>query len=330
MGSRMRSLGRSLSIGMVLALLAALLIAVAVPGQVVANGQLEVVRSYDYSQEELPEGIAVDKRGNLYVSLGPLGQIWQISPDGSESLLADFAELASLGLAVDGPGNVYVAHCSFNPDTHGVYLVANGSSAQRLPGTEAIGFPNGLAFDKRGNLYVTDSSLGAIWRIPRRGSAELWLQHVLLEGLGEIPEYPPIGANGIAYRRGNLYVANTEKGLLVRIPILKGGCAGDPVIIAEGPELYGLDGIALDVHGNIYAALIVQSRLVRIDPVGGGVVELATAGDGLDEPASLAFGTGKGDRRSLFVTNYALMPPEAGFGPAVLKMEVGVPGLPLP
>jgi sugar lactone lactonase YvrE len=326
----MDSKSRSLSIGMALALLAALLIAVAAPGQIGANGLIEVVRSYDDPQVELPEGIAVDKRGNLYVSLAPPGQIWKITPDGAESLLADFGEWGSLGLAVDAPGNVYFGHSSFNPDTHGVYLVAKGGGVERLLGTEAIGLPNALAFDKRGNLYVTDSSLGAIWRIRRRGSVELWLQHVLLEGLGEIPDYPPIGANGIAYRHRNLYVANTEKGLMLRIPILKSGAAGDPEIIAEGPHLYGLDGIALDVHGTIYAALVLQSKLVRINPVNGDVVELATAADGIDEPASLAFGTGRGDRQSLFVTNYAVMPPEAGFGPAVLKMDVGVPGLPLP
>jgi sugar lactone lactonase YvrE len=289
-----------------------------------------VVRSYDYSQAELPEGVAVDKRGNLYVSLAPPGQIWKISPNGSESLLADFAEWGSLGLAVDAPGNVYFTHSSFISDTHGVYRVTKDGDVRRLPGTEAIGLPNALAFDKRGNLYVTDSSVGAIWRIRRRGFVEQWLQHVMLEGLGEIPGYPPIGANGIAYRHGSLYVANTEKGLLVRVPILKGGAAGEPELIAEGPHLYGLDGIALDVHGDIYAALVLQSKLVRIDPVDGDVVELATASDGLDEPASLAFGTGKGHRQSLFVTNYAVIDPEAGFGPAVLKIDVGVPGLPLP
>jgi sugar lactone lactonase YvrE len=326
----MDSKSRSLSTGLALALLAALLIAVAAPGQIGANGLIEVVRSYDDPQVELPEGIAVDKRGNLYVSLAPPGQIWKITPDGAESLLADFGEWGSLGLAVDAPGNVYFGHSSFNPDTHGVYRVTRSGDVKRLPGTEAIGLPNALAFDKRGNLYVTDSSLGAIWRIRRRGSVELWLQHVLLEGLGEIPDYPPIGANGIAYRHRNLYVANTEKGLMVRIPILKSGAAGDPEIIAEGPHLYGLDGIALDVHGTIYAALVLQSKLVRINAVNGDVVELATADDGIDEPASLAFGTGRGDRQSLFVTNYAVMPPEAGFGPAVLKMDVGVPGLPLP
>jgi sugar lactone lactonase YvrE len=328
---------RFLGIATALTLLAALLTVAAMPVQVGADGQIEVVKQYDALEGELPEGIAVDKKGNLYVSLGapsPLSnfaQIRKISPDGSETVLVEFEEPAAAGLAVDAPGNVYYAHFSFfNPDIHGVYRVTRDGATQRLPGTDAILFPNALAFDKVGNLYVSDSWLGAIWRIPRGGSAELWLQHELLEGLGEIPGYPPIGANGIACRHGSLYVANTEKGLIARIPILTGGDAGDPQIVAEDPGLYGLDGIALDVHGNIYAALVLQSKLVRIDPVDGEFTTLLTADDGLDEPASLAFGTGKGDRQSVFVTNYALFPPHSVEGPAVLKVDVGVPGLPLP
>lgn len=294
------------------------------------NSSVEVVRQYDYASDELPEGIAVDKRGNLYVSLSPLGQLWKIRPDGTESILLDLGEGGAGGLAVDAPGNVYMTHFSFNPATQGVYRVTKDGVSERLPGTAAMVFPNALAFDKQGNLYVTDSAFGAIWRIPQGGSAQLWLQHSLLEGLGEIPGYPPIGANGIAYRQGNLYVANTEKGLIVQIPILTGGNAGEPQIIAQGPELYGLDGIALDVHGHIYAVLVLQSKLVQIDPVDGDVTELLTVDDNLDEPASLAFGTGKGNRQSVFVTNYAVIPPEAGYGPAVLKVDLGVPGLPLP
>jgi sugar lactone lactonase YvrE len=328
---------RFLGIATALTLLAALLTVAAMPVQVGADGQIEVVKQYNASEGELPEGIAVDKEGNLYVSLGapsPLSnfaQIRKISPDGSETVLVEFEEPAAAGLAVDAPGNVYYAHFSFfNPDIHGVHRVTRDGATERLPGTEGIFLPNALAFDKVGNLYVSDSWLGAIWRIPHGGSAELWLQHDLLEGLGEIPGYPPIGANGIAYRHGSLYVANTEKGLIARIPILTGGDAGDPEIVAEDPGLYGLDGIALDVHGDIYAALVLQSKLVRIDPVDGEFTTLLTADDGLDEPASLAFGTGKGDRQTVFVTNYALFPPHSVEGPAVLKVDVDMPGLPLP
>jgi sugar lactone lactonase YvrE len=106
------------------------------------------------------------------------------------------------------------------------------------------------------------------------------------------------------------------------------GSAGEPALVAAGPELFVLDGIALDVHGNIYALVIAQSKLVRVTP-DGVITTLATAGDGLDFPASLAFGTGKGMRKSVFVTNYAIGPP-GGAGPGVLKVDVGIPGLPLP
>jgi sugar lactone lactonase YvrE len=306
-----------------------------------ASSHAEVVIEYDPAAGEFPEGIAVDKPGNVYVSLDNLGQIRKISPDGSESLFVDFGEPGLLGLAVDAPGNVYVARGTGNPATHGVWRVSPGGVGERLPGTEQIQFPNSLAFDKRGNLYVTETNAvdeygdfidGAVWRIPPGGSAELWIRHPDLAGVNwpDLPFPFPLGANGIAYRHENIYVANTEKAHVVRIPVLKDGSAGTPEIITDAfDELFVLDGIALDVHGNIYALVIAQSKLVRIDPSDGSITTLATAEDGLDFPASLAFGTGKGDRQSVYITNYAIGPP-GGAGPGVVKVDVGVPGLPLP
>jgi sugar lactone lactonase YvrE len=153
-----------------------------------------------------------------------------------------------------------------------------------------------------------------------------------------------MGANGIAFWKGSFYVANTAQGMLVRIPILSDGSPGDPVIVAGEPDgsgidcepviddLFGMDGIALDVHGNIYALLVLQNKMVRIDPNDGEVTTLLTEDDGLWNPASIAFGTGKGDRQSVFFTNYAVLDPvpPKNLGPAVLKFDLGVPGLPLP
>ncbi|HEX6306226.1 MAG TPA: SBBP repeat-containing protein [Anaerolineales bacterium] len=322
---------RSRLIKAVTALILLLLLATLGLVPVLADTQVETVATFDPLAGELPEGIAVDKVGTIYFSFDPLGEVWKISPGEPPSLFKAFGDAGALGMAVDALGNVYVARETFNPDTHGVWRIDRDGVAERLAGSENIVYPNSLAFDKRGNIYVTDTILGAVWRIPPNGATELWLQHDLLEGLN-LPEIPipfPLGANGIAFRQGNLYVANTEKAHVVRIPVLGDGSAGEPQIVAEGPALFPLDGIALDVHGNLYALAIAQSTLLRIDPADGSMTTLATADDGLDFPASLAFGTGRSNRQSVFVTNFAIGPP-GGAGPGILKIDVGMPGMPLP
>lgn len=64
----------------------------------------------------------------------------------------------------------------------------------------------------------------------------------------------------------------------------------------------------------------MQNQLVRIDPGSGRIEVLAAAEDGLHNPASLAFGSG--ERDSLYLTNFALLPPapDAGLGPAILAL----------
>ena len=122
---------------------------------------------------EAEEGMPVhrhlhDKRGTIYVTLAPLGEVVAIARDGSQRTIATLPTgegPSALGLALDARGNVYVAVVTGDPATTGVYRVARDGSAARLPGTHAITFPNGLAFDKRGTLYVTDSIAGAVWRI---------------------------------------------------------------------------------------------------------------------------------------------------------------------
>ena len=100
-------------------------------------------------------------------------------------------------------------------------------------------FPNDVTLDKRGNVYATDTSRGAVWRISPRGSAEVWADHPLLKGSGAFGFGFPIGANGIALRHNTIIVANTERGLLVALPIEPDGSAGAPTVLAESPALVG-------------------------------------------------------------------------------------------
>jgi sugar lactone lactonase YvrE len=326
-----------LRLAAVFALSAAIVSVMVVANPATASDGAEKIISFDESKGELPEGLAIDKVGNMFVSIAPLAQLWRIpagsltpEPFGSVPGFTPGEGFGLLGLATDARGNVYACMSSMNPAANGVWRFDRKTGAEhRLPGTEQIVLPNGLAFDSRGNLYVADSRLGAIWRIRPGGTAQLWLQDELLEGNGSIGLF--IGANGIAYRHGSLFVTNTEKFSLLRVKVHANGSPGEPAVIANFETGAAPDGLALDVHGGIYVALISASTIVKVSP--GGAVEVVAADDPLDWPSSVTFGTGRGQRKSLFAVNFSIgemfgAPP--GSGPGVLRINAGVPGMPLP
>ncbi len=294
-----------------------------------------VIATFDSSKGENPEGLTIDKTGTIFASFPFIGEIRAFARDGSPRLYATLPTgngFGPLGLATDPTGNIYACVVTFDPATQGVYRVARDGSSTRLPGTEAIGFPNGLALDGRGNIYVADSIGGAIWRIARGGSAEIWIQDSTLQGDGSAPLPFPVGANGIAIRGNTVYVTNTELGSLVTIAVRPDGSSGEPKVLAQNPALGGADGIALDVHGGIWVPVIAQSTIVRVSP-DGAIDTFATAQDGLDFASSIAFGTGGGNRKTLYAVNFSIAPvfgQQPGSGPALLAFNAGVPGDPLP
>jgi sugar lactone lactonase YvrE len=290
--------------------------------------QIQTLVSFDLGAGELPEGVAVDHRGNIFVSLtAPVSEIRKIAPSGAQTTLVDLGlgGFGPLGLAVDAQGNVYVAANSFDPSTQGVYRVTPGGTATRMPGTEAIAFPNGLAFDQRGNLYVADST-GVVWRIPPGGEAEVWSDDPLLVGDGSAGAGVPIGANGITYRTNEIVVGNTDLGLLLSIPVRPDGSAGDARVLVDDPAIFGIDGLTVDAHGTIYACVIAQSTIVRID--GDDVETLADADDGIVGASSIAFGQGPRDHRSLYGVNFGVFSPVPE--PSLFRLPVGAPGAPQP
>lgn len=302
----------------------------------ISEPQVEQLVAFDPDAFEFPEGISIDKPGNIYVSMIALGQIWKIASDGSRSVVATIKTpgFGPAGLEVTPWGEIYVAVGALDletgqtdPATRGVYRVALDGTVVRLPGTGTMRFPNDVTFDERGNVYATDTAGGAIWRIPRGGVAELWSDAPELAGDGSFGFPFRIGANGIAVRKREVLIGNTERGLLVSLPILPDGTAGGANVVKNTPQLVGVDGIALDVDGNVYAASGVQDLLVRVLR-DGTVQTLATAEDGLNQPSTLAFGTARGLQDRLHLVNFSIFPPEKT--PGILTISVGVPGDPAP
>ena len=314
---------------------------VALASRHLAPGRVESVLPLIH-ETDLPEGIALNRQGDIFVGNRRLegdlrvSEILRIAPDNSVSVFARLGPSAPdldagvLGLAVNEHGDLYAAFSSGDPATHGVWRIGRRGGMSRLAGSEGM-IPNALAFDARGNLYVTDSREGTIWRFPPAGPGALWLRHSLIA-----PGPFGIGANGIVFvPPATLFVASTDQGLIARVPIRPDGSPGDPDVAAAGFELLVVDGLAADAHGDLYAAIagatiFGTAPVVKVDPRTGTITPCTDELARFDFPTSLAFGKGPRDHKSVYVVNAGLFPedrPEAA--PSVVRVGVGAPGAPI-
>lgn len=297
-------------------------------------GTLETITTFNPALLEMPESIEIDRHGNLYLSLSFSGEIRKIAPDGTMSTVAVFPigdPLSFCGvffnavgpITLDPQGNLYASVIACEPANRGVWKVSPSGATEILATTPLTGLPNGIGF-YRGDLYVADTILGVVWRVPAEGGvAEVWLDHPLLKPAG--PGLP--GANGLQVFRHEIYVANSSQGTILAIPVKHDGQPGNPSVYAVSPGA-GCDDFALDVHGSVYCTTAPNNTLVRLDPDGTSEV-LLTAADGLDIPTAAIFGKKGQERFDLYITNgaYSVLGPSNNT-PSVMRLHLGVPGPP--
>ena len=307
----------------------AILSVMLMPSAAQARTAVHMVVTFDESAGQNPEGIAVDRNGAIYVSVSPLGDLWRIPPGsvqpkpfGHVDGIVPGRDFGLLGLAIGKHRNVYAAVQSADPAANGVWRFDRRTGeATHLLGSEAIGIPNGLAFDGKNNLYVTDST-GAIWLVPRSGGgARVWLRDAALTGDGSLGLF--LGANGIAYRHGVFTVTNTERRTVLQIPKI-GGLPGPISLVATLPAGDNPDGVVLDARGNALLAMNLANAIGRV--TSSGTFDVVASGFPLDFPSSLSFGVPREEDATLFGVNFSIgelfgLPPT--HRPGVWKLDLG-------
>jgi gliding motility-associated-like protein len=263
-------------------------------------------------------GEAFDASGNLYVSdqgnnlirkITPAGVITTLAGSGAAGAVNGPGTTASFnspaGLAVDGPGNVYVADRGNNLirkiTPAGVVTTLAGSGASgSTDGTGAaasFNFPNGVAVDALGNVYVADSQNSLIRKITPAGVV------TTLAGAGGSGNADGTGAaakfnipTGLTIDgSGNLYVADTFNNSIRKVTPSGVVTTIVNVLAATGSGSF-LTGIALDLLGNIYVADTQNNQIKKVAPdgtlttfAGSG---LAGSTNGIDTAASFNAPTG--------------------------------------
>jgi sugar lactone lactonase YvrE len=298
-----------------------------------------VIVSFDPALAQLPESMTSDKDGNLFAS-NLSGAIQKIDPQAGTFVTVATVPLpdgaALTGIKIGPDGLIYVASASFSPDPDGAFLWrvnASSGAVEQFAHLDKNGFPNDFVFQDDGSIILTDPFLAQLWKIDTAGNASVFLADPLFAGDPNAPAFGihAFGIDGIAWdhNKRNLIVSTVDFGRVMRIPM---DCEGTPAIeiIVEDPALKGVDGIAIDRRGTIWCAVNTQDRIATVAK--GGAISVIAQGAPLDGPSSFAFGTGKHDKQTLYIANFAIGRFLSGqtAHPGILSIPAPVPGLPLP
>ena len=275
------------------------------------------------------ESVTTANNGDVYTSDQAYMRVSRITPGNGVSVFANLfgndyydpnaSYAGTLGLKFDRNGNLWVIALDFlNTERNGIYVVTpNGNSELAISiDPNLIPVPNSLTFDAHGNLYITESVIGGIWKVARGEHVPtLWLTHELLSP----PPGGAFGANGIVYKNKSLFLANTDRGTLLRVPLNRDGSPGQPTVFAQLLDPFGAtigpDGLTTGPDHALYATGAYEGLLVRIAEDGNWQVVL----DGLAYPTGVAFGKTQGERNTVYLSNFlATLNNE----PGVVKLDL--------
>jgi DNA-binding beta-propeller fold protein YncE len=295
-----------------------------------------------------PEGITANPAtGDIYVGTFDFGpnpnKLVRFDKHGRVAAQKDFGAAPLLGLGFDAAHNkVFILNfgasavqriaADFNSAT-AVETVATlpgiGPPAPRTVGNpdgsaDTITFgavkaaPNGMVFDAAGNLYVSDSFQGAIFRIDnaRNCAPPCAVTTVSHDPLLATAGFPPFGANGLALNKDQtvLFIANTGDHRVLQMNV------ASTALTPFAESVHGADGLLFDANSGLL--WVAANQADELDALNSKGRVVARAGEfegirhdgtprGLLFPASMVV---VGEH--MYVTNLALpLTPAVGDEP---------------
>jgi uncharacterized repeat protein (TIGR01451 family) len=248
-----------------------------------------------------PYGLAVDTSGNLYIAdrynyrirMVSGGTITTVAGNGKCCYSGDNGPATNAmlygpsGVAVDSSGDIYIAD-TYNEriravSASGTITTVAGSGGSGFSGdggaasSAKIIYPEGVAVDASGNLYIADSGNGRIREVNASGAIGTVVGGAVNDGglgiFGLLNQ--PSGV--VRDTSGNTYISDTNNNRVRKvaangaIATVAGtgtsGFAGDGSP-ATGAQLSGPLGLALDSSGNLYIADTNNHRIRMVDGSG--------------------------------------------------------------
>jgi len=231
------------------------------------------------------EGPGVDKKGNLYaVNYAREGTIGIVTPAGKAGIFLELPEgSVGNGIRFDSHGNMLIADYKM----HNILRVDMSTKKISVFAHEGrMSQPNDIAIDDKDRVYASDpnwkANTGRIWRIDTDG------KFTLLDSMGIV--------NGIDVSPDNKTLYVNENPKLWAYDLSPEGAISNKHLLIQFPDP-GMDGLRVDVDGNIYQARYGKGVVAKISPDGKILQEIVLIGK---KPTNVAFG-GK-DGRTMYVT----------------------------